>query len=106
MVTQYPDTITFKSLPDSVQDSEGNWITGDPVETSGKCRAESYTSNGFITTIGGERTDFAWVVYMPSGAARIKEGTDVTVVNELGETLCNDTVKRFSRGQLNVRIWL
>jgi hypothetical protein len=105
MVEQYPDTITVFTLPDSVRDTDGNWSTGAPVQSTWKCRAES-SSSGVLTSVSGEKIQFSWIVYMPSGVTKVKEGSKVSIVNRLSEAVCEQSVLRFSRGQFNARIWL
>lgn len=107
MVIQYPHTITIRTkAADATQDGSGNWIPGaDGSETMLPCRAESSTGSGYISGVEGQQINYSWVVYFPSGAPLIKTGTSVTVMNG-SEIVLTDTVKRFSRGQLNCRAWL
>lgn len=110
MVDQYPHSAEIVTQEtDATVDADGNWIPGTTQTISLKCRAESATANGYLVGVDGAKIDFSWIVYFPSGIPRIKEGVRITVVNPDApfgpETMLTDTVKRFSRGQLNVRIW-
>lgn len=110
MVKQYPDTLLVTTSGSSVQDGEGNWtVTAGTVNTILKCRYEPNDSNGFINTVGGSRIDFSGIAYMPKDVIRIKEGSRVSVTERRegqADFTFTDTVKRFSRGQLNTRVWL
>lgn len=107
MVVQYPHTASFVTPgTDATQDANGNWVPGsDEVTTTLKCRAESASNNGYIASTDGTKIDYSWIVYLPLGANAVKVGTNVTVTWG-AETILTDTVKRFSRGQLNCRLWL
>lgn len=112
MVTQYPHTATMVTPgTEATQDADGNWQPGTPdVTTTASCRAESSTGDGYISGVDGNKIGYTWIVYLPSGTQKVKVGTSIVVVGpgiEGGtETILEDTVKRFSRGQLNCRIWL
>lgn len=107
MVTQYPHIISIQSkATDATQDGNGNWIPGsDGPTTTLSCRAESASGNGYIVGIEGQVINYSWIVYFPQSVPAIKTGSSVTVMNGT-EVVCSDTVKRFSRGQLNCRAWL
>lgn len=107
MVVQYPHKATFTiSGSEATQDSNGDWQAGTPdIETTVDCRAESASNNGYIASVDSVKIDYSWIVYLPLNTAMIKVGTSVSVINDTEEIL-KDTVKRFSRGQLNCRVWL
>jgi hypothetical protein len=106
MVKQYPHILAYGAIAESSQDGNGNWVSGTAtVETLLVCRAEPNGGNGFITTADGTQINFSWVVYLPLTTDYIETGTGVIIKN--GEqVIATDTIKRFSKGQLNVRIWL
>lgn len=89
-----------------------NETTGEWEETANtakpkkyKCRAQSSTSNAYLTGITGERIDYQWIVYLPLDAPIITQGKSVTISD--GQTiLATDTVKRYFKSQLHTRIWL
>jgi len=107
MVIQYPHiaTITIPGV-EATQDANGNWIAGTEGSTFAQmCRAESSSGNGYINGADGTKIEYSWIIYFPTGITLIKVGSKVTVINGTEEVL-TDTVKRFSRGQLNCRIWV
>lgn len=98
-------TIESKAA-DATQDENGNWIAGgNAVTTIIPCRAESASANGYITGVEGQQINYSWILYAPQTIPAVKVGANVTVTSA-GESVCSDTVKRFSRGQLNCRVWL
>jgi len=107
MVIQYNHiaTITTQST-DATQDADGNWIPGTPASSvDQKCRAESSSGNGYIKGVDGTKIDYSWIVYFSKDVPFINTGSQITVMNGT-EKVLTDTVKRFSRGQLNARVWL
>jgi len=108
MVTQYPHTIEFIKISEGARDSEGDWKPGKTKAKTKPCRAEpatGNTGNSYISAANGERINYNWLVYLPLPVDTIKPGVKVRVKNG-SEVLLHDTIKRFSRGQLNARIWL
>jgi hypothetical protein len=105
MITQYPHTINLTTNADSTQDSDGNWTPGSTTTVSKSCRAEPSGGNGYVRAADGERINFNWIVYLPLPQDKVKEGTLVTIFDG-AEQIARDKVLRFSRGQLNARIWL
>lgn len=107
MIVQYPDTLKINTVgTSSFNSSTGNYTSGTAAaEVEQTCRAESSDGNGYITGSDGKRIDFGWIVYMPLSAPKIAIGSKVSVYKG-AELILTDTVKRFSRGQLNCRVWL
>jgi hypothetical protein len=105
MIEQYPHTLTATISGSSVQDANGNWQTTGPTTVVTTCRAEPNTGGGKIKSADGTVIDYAWTVFMPLPMEKIPHGTVIEVVHG-AEVLLKDAVKRFSRGQLNARIWL
>ncbi len=106
MVIQYPHILKSTSVNAGTIDDNGDYVPGTGnTETEQPCRAESSDGNGYLNMPDGKRTDYSWIVYLPQDAARVLTGTKAVVMDGL-ETILTDTVKRFSRGQLNCRIWL
>lgn len=102
VVVQYPDILTYSIQGTGIQDENGNWIVdGIDQEFELKCRAEPASGNGLIKNVDGTVINYSWIVYLPLPVEEIAVGTEVTIESKL-----KDTVKRFSRGQLNARIWL
>lgn len=105
MVTQYPHTINVNTAGASTQNASGNWVTGPPTVMMKECRAEPNSSNGKVKSADGTLIDFSWIIYLPLPVDTLAVGSKV-IVTSGAETLLTDTIKRFSRGQLNARIWL
>jgi len=105
MINQYPHTIRFTTVSGSVQDGNGDWTDGTPSTVERACRAEPNSGNGKVVVTDGERIDYSWDVYLPLPAIDIAPGTQVQVLKG-AKVLCSDTVKQYSEGQLNQRIWL
>jgi hypothetical protein len=104
---QYPHLASIFENVEATRDENGNWV--DPVPEDAKtfiCRAEpaiGNRNNGLKEGGDGAVTDFNWIVYCPLETPDIVPGTQIIVY---GAMQIQDSVKRFSRGQLNVRIWL
>ena len=96
--------LTIVSTP-SVQDSDGNWTPGISSIVNRDCRAEPNQTNGFVVAQDGSRIDYSWIVYLPLSADTYQVGTNVEIFNG-AELIASDSIKRFSRGQLSMRIWL
>lgn len=104
-IIQYPHILTATIPGTTVQGSDGNWVTTDPVTRTEKCRAEPNSSGRYIVGIDGVKIDYAWIVYMPQGVVLIPTGTAVSIVWNSSE-IAKGEAKRFSNGQLNTRLWL
>lgn len=106
MVKQYPHTITFTTESGGSEDpNTGDWISGTTATETKVCRAEINSSNGFVVGPNGTQIRYDWTVYMPLPQSTITPGTRVEVKNG-SEVLYSSTVKQFSTGQLNARLWL
>jgi hypothetical protein len=103
---QYPHQLiatTFEQ--DAEQDDNGNWVVPDSSLLTQLCRAEPNSKGSFITGVDGKQIVYAWNIYLPLPVTELKPGTKVSIEwngNKIGQ----GTVIRFSRGQLNARIWL
>lgn len=104
-VSQYPHTMSYATVSDSEQNGDGNWTDGttDALET--KCRYEPSTKPVFVEAADGQQIRITGMVYMPLPALNIQPGTRVQVFDGV-TVLSKETVKRYSAGQLNQRIWL
>lgn len=105
MVKQYPHTLKITTVSGSVQDGNGNWQPGTPIMVEKVCRAEPNSRNAMVKADDGTQVVFDFTVYMPLPADSIAVGAQVKVYNG-DELLGASTVKRFSKGQLNARLWL
>jgi hypothetical protein len=105
VVKQYPHILKLISIAESSQDGNGNWIPGGQTEVERSCRFETNAKGALVATDDGETVVYDGIIYLPLPADQISIGTTVQVLD--GATvLSNRSVKKFSRGQLNARIWL
>ncbi len=105
MVTQYPHIIEISVASESTKDVSGNWVNGTPTTSQVNGRYEPNKGNGMVRAADGTMINYEGIVYLPLPQSDLPVGTDVTVKN--GETvLLKNTVKQFSKGQLNARVWL
>lgn len=105
MVTQYPHILKTKVINGSTQDSNGDWTGGTETDVETACRFEPNSKNGFIKADDGSQVVYDGIVYLPLPATEIAPGTTVEVTSG-AIVLSKDTVKRFSAGQLNAKVWL
>jgi hypothetical protein len=105
MVRQYPHRLVITTVSGSTQDGNGNWqaVTTSTIEKT--CRAEPNNKNAQIKAVDGTAIVFDFTVYMPLPVDIIAVGSKVSLYNG-DELLSTNTVKRFSKGQLNARLWL
>lgn len=106
MVKQYPHTATVTITGTPVTQPNGDITPGETTTSSFICRLEPASGNGYVTGIGGIKVDYQWKLYCNKSTAVIPVGASIVVTNNVGEQLCKDTVKFFSKGQLNCRLWL
>lgn len=106
MVTQYPHTLTYTNAVSSERDAAGDYLPG-AATTTGEiaCRLER-AGGGYVRGQEGVRVDFAWAVYCQKTSIILPVGTLVTVRDKESRVIATDTVKQFSPGQLNTRLWL
>lgn len=106
MVTQYPHTITVKSLSgDSAQDSNGNLVPGSESSFEFKGRFETNARSLFLQAADGNRIVYSGIIYAPFSTPNMAPGTSLEAKNG-SDTIATGKVLQFSRGQLNVRIWI
>ncbi len=106
MVKQYPHTIIFTTISaGTLNETTGNWTVGTTATVTKVCRAEINSSNGFVVGPDGTQIRYDWTVYMPLPQSTILPGTTVEIKSG-EEVLYRSTVKQFSAGQLNARVWL
>jgi hypothetical protein len=105
MVKQYPHRLVITTVGASTQDGNGNWQSGSPVTVEKSCRAEPNNKNAQVKTVDGTAIVFDYTVYMPLSVDSIAVGSKVSVYSG-AELLSTNTVKRFSKGQLNAQLWL
>lgn len=105
MITQYPHIMTFTPVASSTRDASGNWVPVPGTEKSISCRAEPSNGNGLVSGPDGLKIKYDWVVFIPLPVDVINLGTIVSVFYG-DDLLAKQKVLRFSKGQLNARIWL
>jgi hypothetical protein len=105
MVKQYPHTIRIETSSDSTRDNNGNWVTGTPSTVEKKGRFETNSGDSFVKTDNGENVVYDGIIYMPLPAIDIAAGAKITALDG-DKVLSQGNVKRFSAGQMNMRIWL
>jgi hypothetical protein len=105
MVKQYPHILKLTITTPASQDGSGNWVPGSTSNVEVSCRFETNAGDAFVKLDQGETVKYDGIVYMPLSDVNIAPGTSVEVLNG-AEVLSKGTVKRFSKGQLNARVWL
>lgn len=105
MIKQYPHRLVITTTTGSVQDGNGNWEPGSTSTTEKACRAEPNSKNAQVKTADGTAVIFDFTVYLPLPVDSIAVGTTVSVYSG-NDLLGKNTVKRFTKGQLNARVWL
>lgn len=105
MLIQYPHIASVFGTGQGVRnENTGDWVAGDPESAlTFKCRAEPQAGNGVIENKDGSVINFNWILYCPLDTPTLLIGTTIIIY---GLTQGTDMVKRFSKGQLNTRIWL
>lgn len=108
MVEQYPYKLFVSEVGESEQDEQtGDWITTDAVwKDFGVCRDEGNGAGRKVVTTDGELYVYFWTIYCPLSVEEIKKGSMVKVVDEDGKIRAEKRIVKFSKGQLNCRIWL
>jgi hypothetical protein len=133
---QYPDSIIVRITEPATQDpTTGYWTAGTSTTYSCKCRAEVNGTGRQIPGKDGSLMDYAFTCYLPVIDAIIPEGSEFIIISgseitiggrsiavdsaftDVGNDLISvdvtsatviaeGKVKRFSKGQLNSRLWL
>lgn len=106
MVKQYPHTITITTYPSGTRDEDGNPLQGTPTTTTAtKCRYEPNQKAAMIVKEDGTEVVYSGTVFMPLSSLHISPGATAEVKNG-DQVLSNGKVLRFSKGQINMRLWL
>jgi hypothetical protein len=109
MVKQYPHIIRIQ-LPsgNATKNASGDWdqpVGAAPAPVELPCRIETRSSVGYVKTSDGKMTEFQAIGYMPLPVPDIMVDRAIVIL-EGDATLFTSTVKHFSRGQLNARVWM
>lgn len=103
---QYPDTILVTKESTFTQGLTGNFQAGAAGATfTSECRGEVAGQNAVIVGIDGNEVKYSWIVYMPRTTEQFEFGSLVTFTKADGGVY-SGTVKLFSNGQLNSRLWV
>lgn len=115
-VKQYPQFLFVHVVSESTQDNEGNW--SDPTDTWVKhsiCREETNGAGRTINGPDGQAVVYSSTIYLPRTAQRIKEGSQVVVVETdevdaegtpTGYARIKGSVLKFDLSQLHSRLWV
>lgn len=109
MVAQYPDKILVHSnASNSTQNEQGDWVIPQedaPAPLEMPCRVELRSSAGYISSADGKLIEFQSIIYLPLPTPEVYIDQTISVKN--GDVIkLTGTVKQFSKGQLNARIWI
>lgn len=104
-VSQYPHRMVLTTVTSSTRDGNGNYVPGGTSSREMYCRAEPNSKNAYITLADGTALYYDYNVYMPLPVDTVSVGTKAEVFSN-NEIMSSASVKRFSRGQLNARLWL
>jgi hypothetical protein len=106
--TRYPHMLRVVAMSASTQNANGDWEQGEEMIIETHCRAEPAVrvNDGLQGAIDGRIVNYAWIIYMPANAPQLGVGAIATITDLDLQVIASDTIKRFSRGQLNVRAWL
>lgn len=102
----YPHIASVQGVGESVYNQEtGEYEAGSDTDPSQfTCRAEPASPSGYQKTADGARLDYSWTVYTKA-KPDLKYGQRIVIMDGTRE-VCNDTVKQYSEGRFNTRIWL
>jgi hypothetical protein len=123
---QYPHHLyTRTGANEATQDEHGGWAeSGGQWQHCGRCREETNGKGTSAAVGGGQFTTYSATIYLPQGAARIPEGTEVIVADtELDPADLDDkdrirelvngglvriagTCLKFDTGRLHSRLWV
>lgn len=108
-MTQYPHILYLITPKVAIKGSTGDWEdqTGAAIVTDdlGACRCEPNGSGATITLEDGTVHKFSSMVYLPLQDLTLTAGQSIQVNDADGNVLFTGLVARFSKGQLNCRIW-
>ncbi|RPE05552.1 hypothetical protein EGT74_24525 [Chitinophaga lutea] len=105
VIIQYPHKLMANIVTGSIQDTNGNPVPGATETIELTCRAEPNGSGRMIQLANGQNIVYNWIVYMPKGAAVLADGAKVSITQD-GRQIAKGQVLRFSKGQLDARLWL
>lgn len=102
---QYPHKLIATIATSATQDADGNWVPGSTESREIECRSEPNGAGRMIQLVDGSSVVYSSMVYMPRGTEPLPDQTAVSITWD-GALVSSGKVLRFSKGQLNSRIWL
>lgn len=106
--TRFPHMLRVVAMSASTLNSNGDWEQGEDMIIETHCRLEPAVrvTDGLQGVVDGRAVNYDWVLYMPANAPQLGVGATATITDADLQVIASDTIKRFSRGQLNARAWL
>jgi hypothetical protein len=105
---QYTDTVKITATTPAARDAQGNYSLAASTTTELKGRWEVGVREGsdaFVPVVDGKRIEYSGVVYLPRHTPHPPLGAKVEVYEGL-RMVAKGTVKYFSTGKFNCRLWL
>lgn len=107
MVIQYPDTMVYTTMGESVFDQEsGQWSEPTSTKTELKCRLTPNRSGKVISKVDGTVYDYSFDVCFPVGTNPIEIGVECECFDMSGLIIIKQPLLNFHIGQLHNRGWL
>jgi hypothetical protein len=110
MIKQYPHYLFKHVVTESTQNADGSW--SQPTDSwvlHSECREETNGKGQMVNGPDGRAVVYSSNVFMPKSEVVIADGTEVLVSetnSELGVFRIKGRVLKFSKGQLNIRLWV
>lgn len=110
MIKQYPHFLFVVQKPESVQDSEGNFVSGSSTTVLHSfCREETNGKGSMINGTDGRSIVYSSVIFLPRSAVKLAEGTQILIGNNEDPNTAiriKGPILKSDEGQLHSRIWL
>lgn len=106
MIDQRPHILVSHSSTTGTYNDNGDWIPGVAVNSVPvRCRVEGNDAGREIRLDDGSAYVYSYMVYLGQDSPEYSHGQKIDLYDEHGVLLDSVAVKKFSRGQLNSRIW-
>ncbi len=107
MIKQYPHTIQVTIPGASTQDGNGNWVQGTAISFEGPGRFEvaNLRNSSIITLADGRQIQASGVIYVPVSFPKVELESEIVIL-EGAAVIAKGKAIRYSKGQLNARVWL
>lgn len=110
MIIQYPHILRFDIVTGGVEEIDENGDTvivpGQATTIEVKCRFEPNADGQVIVSADGAKLEFGWIVYMPLDQIVVESGIMIRGYTGDDQLIAEGDVKRYSKGQLNARLWV